>query len=134
MFEETVETENMFSLEFSYIGKQNPSGRRLWKATAKPFMNINKIFPTKQKYVLRMVEEAKKDPNIQKIIIFGSSLLPRCNLWSDIDIYFECKEDPVRLPSIGDSVQAFDKFTNFGVSNDFLSEIKKTGVVVYERQ
>lgn len=117
-----------------YIERHIPSTPRLWNAVAKPFLNINRIFPTKQKYVARMVDEVKKDPNIKKVIVFGSAVLARCNLWSDIDIFFECEEEPIRLPSIKDSGQAFDKFTNFGISDEFLDEIIKKGVTVYERE
>ena len=106
---------------------------RIWKAVAKNFKNINRIFPTKQAYVAKIIDKAKEDKNIRRVIIFGSATLPRCNLWSDIDIYFECDEEPMRLPSIADNEQAFDKFTNFGISDDFQREILETGVVVYER-
>ena len=106
----------------------------MWRAVAKPyFYNINKIFPTKQKYVSKLVEECKKDPNVKRVIIFGSAVLARCNLWSDIDVYFEFEKPPTNYPTIGEQKQVFDKFCNFGVSETFLDEITKKGVVVYER-
>ena len=46
----------------------------MWGAFAEPFQNIHKIFPTKQKYVAEMIAVCKTDPNIKKIIIFGSSV------------------------------------------------------------
>lgn len=118
---------------YHYIERCVPPSIQQWKAVAKPFLNINRIFPTKQKYIARMIDEAKKDANIKRIIIFGSTVLARCNLWSDIDIFFDCEKEPTSLPSIKDHEQAFDKFTNFGISNSFLEEIMKKGVVVYER-
>jgi len=66
-------------------------------------------------------------------VVFGSALLARCNLWSDIDVYFECQSEPQRLPSIVSERQAFDKFSNFTVSETFRRTILQDGVVVYER-
>ena len=105
----------------------------MWKAVAKPFYNINRIFPTKQRYVAALLDECKKDPNIQRVVVFGSALLAGCNLWSDIDVYFECREEPRRLPSVLSDTQAFDKFSNFNVSEAFQRAILKDVVVVYER-
>jgi len=73
----------------------------VWHIFAKPYQNITRIFPTQQADVGRMIDVCKNDPNIRKIIIFGSSVTPLCNPWSDIDIYFEMKEPPQRYPSIG---------------------------------
>ena len=94
---------------------------------------INRIFPTKQKYVSALLDECRKDPNIRRVVVFGSALLARCNLWSDIDVYFECQSEPQRLPSIVSEKQAFDKFSNFTVSEAFRRTILQDGVVVYER-
>ncbi|SFI01167.1 Nucleotidyltransferase domain-containing protein [Selenomonas ruminantium] len=62
-------------------------------ASVKPFLNRNRIFPTQQEAVAEMIEVCKKIPNIRKIIIFGSSVTPECNPWSDIDIYFETEKE-----------------------------------------
>ena len=97
----------------------------LWKAFAKPYKNINRIFPTKQKDVGEMVKVCKKDDNIRKIIVFGSSVTPLCNPWSDIDIYFEMKT--------GSRAAVFDRWDNFSVDDDLMHEIATKGVVVYER-
>lgn len=106
----------------------------LWKAFAKPYKNINRIFPTKQKDVGEMVEVCKKDENIQKVIVFGSSVTPLCNPWSDIDIYFEMKEPRSNFPSTGSRTAIFDKWDNFSVDDDLMHEIATKGVVVYERR
>ena len=105
----------------------------MWLAVTKPFKNINKIFPTKQKDIRQMVEVCKKDKNIKKIIIFGSSITSLCNPWSDIDIYFEFKKEPNSYPSISSNVAVFDKWDNFNVDDNLLKEITKNGVIVYER-
>lgn len=65
------------------------------------YKNIHRIFPTKRKDVCEMVEVCAKDENIQKVIVFGSSVTPRCKPWSDIDIYFEMKEPRSNFPSTG---------------------------------
>ena len=105
----------------------------MWLAVTKPFKNINLIFPTKQKDVRKMIEVCKKDKNIQKIIIFGSSTTSLCTPWSDIDIYFEFKKEPKSYPSIGSNNAVFDKWDNFTVDDRLLDEIRNTGVVVFER-
>ena len=103
-------------------------------SVAKPFLNINKIFPTQQEAVAEMIEVCKKIPNIRKIIIFGSSVTPRCNPESDIDIYFETVKEMNKWPSIGSHTVVFDKWDNFTVDKNLYDEIMKTGVLVYERQ
>lgn len=104
-----------------------------WRAFTKPFLNINKIFPTQQEDVGKMIEVCKKIPNIKKIIIFGSSVTSRCNPWSDIDIFFETEREMNRWPSIGSHTAVFDKWDNFTVDEKLMDEINRTGVLVYER-
>ncbi len=105
----------------------------MWRAFGKPFLNIKKIFPTKQKYMAQMIDVCKNNPNVKKFIIFGSSITAGCNPWSDIDIYFEMENEPHAYPTIANHKQAFDKWSNFTASGDLLNEIQKNGVVVYER-
>ena len=97
------------------------------------FKNVNRIFPTQQSDVKEMIEVCKEDRNVKKIIIFGSSVTSRCNPWSDIDIYFEFEKEPQKYPSTGSATAVFDKWDNFNVNNELLHEIRKNGVVVYER-
>lgn len=105
----------------------------MWGVFAKPFRNIERIFPTKQEAVSRMVDLCKTLPNIRRVIIFGSAVTAGCNPWSDIDIYFEMKEPPQRYPSIGSHTAVFDKWDNFSVDENLKREIDEKGVVVYER-
>ena len=79
-----------------------------------------------------MIDEAKKDPNIVKIIIFGSATRASCHLWSDIDVYFEMKENK-EMPAIASSEEAYDKWNNFTVDESLYREIMNEGVVVYEK-
>lgn len=52
-----------------------------------PFEHCDRIFPNQQKYVSEILNSLKKDENIKKIIIFGSSLKPTCHIDSDILIF-----------------------------------------------
>lgn len=103
----------------------------MWRVIDGSYQNAKFIFPTKQKAVGEMIKECKKDKNFKKIIIFGSAITASCNPWSDVDIFFEL-EAPVNVYPTINSKQAFDKWDNFTVSKELMSEIKK-GVVVYER-
>ena len=80
-----------------------------------------------------MVEVCRKDPNVRKLVVFGSSVTAACNPWSDIDIYFDLERETGIFPSSGDRA-VFDKWDNYSVSEELLEEIKKTGVVVYEKK
>ena len=48
--------------------------------------NIVKIADVKLKHIQNIVEQVKKCPSIEAIILFGSSLEERCTKGSDIDI------------------------------------------------
>lgn len=48
----------------------------MWKAVANPFYNINRIFPTKQKYVLALLDECRKDPNIRRVVSLAARSWP----------------------------------------------------------
>lgn len=105
----------------------------MWKLVSKNFLNARHIFPTKQKHVADMVEVCRHDPNVKKAIVFGSSVTSACNPWSDIDIYFELDEQKPKLPTYPSQTVVWDKWTNFSVSPELLSEILEKGVTVYER-
>lgn len=102
-----------------------------WIIVDKHFMNADLIFPTQQRDVSRIILVASADTNIRKVVIFGSSVTSACNPWSDIDVYFELDSD-LNLP-IFRLENSIDAWTNFSVGAELLQEIKKTGVVVYER-
>ena len=104
----------------------------MWNAVTKPFQNIHRIFPLKQKAVYDLIEVCRKDSNIKKIIVFGSSTTAACNPWSDIDVYFEMDKMPQHYPIVGNPQHNFDKWCNFTASEKLLNEINKKGVVVYE--
>ena len=104
-----------------------------WKCvTEEHFDNQQYIFPTQQADVLHLVQCAKKDKNVKKIIIFGSSVTAQCNPWSDIDVYFE---EEIDLPhfSFAWIEAAVDFWTNFTVDESLLAEIEAKGICVYSR-
>ena len=106
---------------------------KLWNAVAKPFKNIHRIFPTQQAEIAKMIDVCKAIPNIKRIIIFGSSITPQCNPWSDIDIFFDLSQEMTKLPVVKDTETVWDKWDTFSVDKNLLDEILRTGVVVYER-
>lgn len=103
----------------------------MWKVCIdKPFKNASKIFPTQQRDVARIVESVKLDSNVKSVTIFGSSVTWGCNPWSDIDVYYELKEEK-KLPKVK-LENPRDAWTNFTVDETLLEEIQTKGVVVYE--
>lgn len=107
----------------------------MWKNVLKDltFDNVRLIFPLKQKAVYEMIQICKKEPNVRKIIIFGSSVTSACNPWSDIDIYFEIDKPVNNLPLVPHDNQDWDRWSNFSVDENLKNEILKTGVLVYDR-
>lgn len=72
---------------------------------------------------------------MKRIYIFGSALEPRHNPWSDVDIYVE-GIDSNSLPYRKlETKRSLDIWCDdmFGSDRSFLSEIKRKGVVAYER-
>lgn len=57
------------------------------------FMNVNRVHPIKQKKVKKIVEAARNDEYVKRIIIFGSSIRYDCDITSDLDICIDWKED-----------------------------------------
>lgn len=94
------------------------------------FKNANLIFPTQQVDVNTIIEDAIKDMNVKRVIIFGSSTTSACNPWSDIDVYYELYENK-DIPSTL-TIRSIDSWSNFNVNEELYSSIMK-GVVVYER-
>lgn len=108
----------------------------MWKNTLNgvSFQNVKYIFPLKQKAIYEMIKICKNEPNVEKLIIFGSSVTSACNPWSDIDAYFEIKEPMNNLPLEKKYTnQDWDRWSNFSVDESLKKEILKTGVVVYDR-
>ncbi len=101
------------------------------------------------KEVRRFIDRAKKEINIEKVILFGSFAEERQGEWSDIDLAiisndFKKMSHFERMVYLGKlawwanavSVEALgytlDEYKN-ATKLDFLGEIKRTGRVIYEK-
>lgn len=104
-----------------------------WKICIdKPFLNTNKIYPIQQRKVRQLIDDISANNNINKIIIFGSSVNDRCHIGSDVDVYVETNSENIILNDTYDF--AYDLFTNHSVDDKFKNEIINKGVVVYTNQ
>ena len=105
--------------------------RTSWKICIDtPFLNCERIYPIQQRKVKAIIEQALQDPDVQRIIIFGSSVTQACHIGSDVDVYFEMSDNHV--PRFEDLDFEYDVWTNFTVDNRLKEEIAKKGVVVYD--
>lgn len=70
----------------------------MWRAFGKPFLNINKIFPTKQKYVAQMIDVCKNNPNVKKLL-FSEAVLRLAVIHGAISIFIlKWKTNLMRIP------------------------------------
>lgn len=97
----------------------------------KPFKNIEMIYPIQQRKVKAIIDDLKKDKQVLKIIVFGSSTTDRCHIGSDVDIYFESMNSETKLNKVYDF--EYDLWNNNTVDERLKNEINKKGVIVYER-
>lgn len=95
----------------------------------KPFKNCQKIYPIQQKKVRALLDELEQNKNVNKVIIFGSSVTNRCHIGSDIDIYVDLNKNSNPLTRQYDF--EYDLWNNFTVDERLKNEINKKGVVVY---
>lgn len=97
--------------------------------------NLEYIFPTQQRDVVRLVDSITSKGDVSKVVVFGSSITSACNPWSDLDVYVEYKGEASKLiyPTGENALEApIDIWTNFTVSKDeeLYNEIIQ-GVTVY---
>lgn len=105
-----------------------------WKiCTDEHFMNQENIFPTAQEDVLKIIQNARELPDIEKIIVFGSATKSTYTFWkSDIDIcVFQSGTSHVSelLKGIEHSI---DCIPSTVLNNALRAEVMK-GVVVYDK-
>ena len=55
--------------------------------------NMDRIYPLKQRQVSDIIQIAKSFPVIKKVIVFGSSITPKCHIGSDLDLCVEADTD-----------------------------------------
>lgn len=97
-----------------------------------PFPNCEKVFPVQQWKVRELIDRYSIIPQVQRIILFGSSVTTHCNVWSDVDLYVDLSED-VRLSKRGLDFDC-DLWTTYTVDDSLREEILRTGVTVYEKE
>ena len=105
----------------------------VWKiCIEKPFRNCRRIFPIQQKKVKKIIQCLEDNDNVLRIIVFGSSVTTLCHIDSDVDLYVELEHEQGHL--IREPMDfVFDLWTNYTVDERMLKEIRKKGVVVYEK-
>ena len=109
------------------------------------FRHVNKIHPIKQSIVKDIVEVARNDQTVRRIIIFGSSTRYDCDVTSDLDICIDWKKDcydadGVLKPFTANMRRAISKITkgnadvvNYGyLDGTIIRDAVKEGIVVYE--
>lgn len=97
------------------------------------FQNANRVHPLMQKRVERLICELKKDSNIRKLVLYGSSLEFRCSSFSDIDIYIEKYDSGKKLKFLPELDCEVDIITNLQPDNRLYREIESTGLLLFER-
>ncbi len=97
------------------------------------FQDANRVHPLMQKRVERLIREFAKDPNIRKVILFGSSLEFRCNSASDIDLYIEKYDSDKKLIDLPEIDCEIDLISNLSPASRLYKEIEQTGLLLYER-
>lgn len=105
--------------------------------------NLQYIHPLNRNAVEEISSYLSENPNVAKIIIFGSSITSQCHNDSDVDLYVELKDRYIAPTHEGRAKQqlidrsfdfSFDLWTNYTVDVRLLFEIKEKGIVVYERE
>ena len=106
---------------------------------------IRKIHPLKQAEINDIVEKAKTDRNIKRVIVFGSAITNRCNPFSDVDICIDWNmpshdEDGVFVKETLDLMKYIslrtkgnsDVLAYDDIENEQMKQAVDEGVVVYE--
>ncbi|MCM1092071.1 MAG: nucleotidyltransferase domain-containing protein [Butyrivibrio sp.] len=98
------------------------------------FQNANRVHPLMQTRVERLIRELKKDQNIRKLVLYGSSLEFRCSSFSDIDIYIEKYDPEKKLEALPEMDCEIDIITNLKPDNRLYRQIENTGLLLFERR
>lgn len=104
--------------------------KSVWRTCIeRPFTNVNRIYPLQQRKVQELLQDLSDCPEVQEVVVFGSSVTPQCHMGSDVDIYVVLARDINPIDEAHDF--AFDLWTNYTVTPRLLEEIEKKGVKVY---
>ena len=100
--------------------------------------NIDRIYPLKQSQVAKIYSQAGHFPIIRRIIVFGSSVTPRCHIDSDLDICVDADtSDGMKIfemqKAIGDACDWNCDIVMYADTGSSLKEtVNREGVVIYE--
>lgn len=98
------------------------------------FPNANRIHPLMQHRVEKILLGIRRDQNVHRLILYGSSLEFHCNSASDIDLYIEKYDPDQKLAFFPDLDCEADIITNLPPDNRLYQEIMKTGLLLFERK
>lgn len=101
--------------------------------------NIDKIYPLKQEIAARIYDLAGGFPIIRRIIVFGSSVTPKCGIDSDIDICIDA--------DVSDGLKVYEMQKDVGeicgwncdiimysdAGKTLRETLEREGVVIYEQ-
>ena len=102
-------------------------------------MNISRVYPLKQRIVDELHKKAEDFDIVKRIYIFGSSVTPRCNIDSDIDICIDADtSDGMKVfelqKAVGDICDwNCDILMYSNIGSVLKDTIDKEGVVIYEQ-
>ena len=116
-----------------FYKRKTADQKKEWRVCIQdPFENCEKIYPIQQKKVKQMINNIKEDSNVEKIVVFGSSVQDTCHMGSDVDFYIVLKQDQ-KITFKETLSFMYDIWTNYTVDSRMYEEITKKGVTVYER-
>ena len=116
-----------------FYKRKTADQKKEWRVCIQdPFENCKKIYPIQQKKVKQMINNIKEDSNVEKIVVFGSSVQDTCHMGSDVDFYIVLKQDQ-KITFKETLSFMYDIWTNYTVDSRMYEETTKKGVTVYER-
>ena len=116
-----------------FYKRKTADQKKEWRVCIQdPFEKSEKIYPIQQKKVKQMINNIKEDSNVEKIVVFGSSVQDTCHMGSDVDFYIVLKQDQ-KITFKETLSFMYDIWTNYTVDSRMYEEITKKGVTVYER-
>lgn len=110
--------------------------KRMWDFGTKEgihFLHCNRVHPLMQGRVQKVLQILEQDPNIQKIVLFGSSLEFRCSSFSDLDLYIEKAEPSLPLKNEPSLDCEIDFVMDLNHNSSLYKEIDRTGLLLFER-
>ncbi len=97
------------------------------------FQKANQVHPLMQARVEKLISHFREDPNVKKLVLFGSSIKFSCNSCSDIDLYIEKYEKDGKLLPLPELDYEIDIITNLPADSRLYREIDHTGLLLLER-